>query len=157
MSFIGIIANKHDSINIEKFFSKKIDKQFIKIEEDNIENFKNILFETIVILNKISQSKQKYLESICRNARYLVINTDIDLKLENQNENNIITFGINQLSTVTISSVTEDRVLISQQRNIVNVKKQIVEAGEKVVNSRVKNNSRIYNILVKYIIEKIYM
>ena len=157
MSFIGIIANKHDFINIEKFFSKKIDKQFIKIEEDNIENFKNILFETIVILNKISQSKQKYLESICRNARYLVINTDIDLKLENQNENNIITFGINQLSTVTISSVTEDRVLISQQRNIVNVKKQIVEAGEKVVNSRVKNNSRIYNILVKYIIEKIYM
>ena len=157
MSFIGIIANKHDSINNKKFFSKKIDKQFIKIEEDNIENFKNILFETIVILNKISQSKQKYLESICRNARYLVINTDIDLKLENQNENNIITFGINQLSTVTISSVTEDRVLISQQRNIVNVKKQIVEAGEKVVNSRVKNNSRIYNILVKYIIEKIYM
>ena len=157
MSFIEIIENKDDFINIEKFFSKKIDKQFIKIEEDNIENFKNILFETIVILNKISQSKQKYLESICRNARYLVINTDIDLKLENQNENNIITFGINQLSTVTISSVTEDRVLISQQRNIVNVKKQIVEAGEKVVNSRVKNNSRIYNNLLKYIIEKIYI
>lgn len=156
MSFIGIIANKKDFLNIKKYFSKKIKADFIEIEENNIENIKNVFFDSIVILNTIAKSKQKYLEKICDNANYLIINSDIELKLGENNKKKIITFGMNQLATVTISSVTEDRVLIAQQRNIINSKNKVIEVKEKAVNSKVKNNSKIYNILIKYIIENIY-
>lgn len=157
MSFIGIIANKKQFKNIKKNVNKNISENIIDINEENIENIKNVVFETIIINKKLKWKKEKYeyLEKIYGKVKFLVINSDESVILKNQqsHKSNIITFGMNDKATATISSVTEDRILISLQRNIINVEGKTVEVEERVVEN---NKNNIYEILIEYILNIIY-
>ena len=163
MSFVGIIANDRDFKNIYKTFSKKdISKSvsIVQINENNIENIRNISFETLIFCRELtcSNAVHSYLDNLCNKATYLVINSDFYLHtppLKN-NECTIITFGLNQAATVTVSSISENGFVLSLQKNILKINKQVQEMEEKCIKTKSTNNYQLYKILVDYIIKIIY-
>lgn len=84
----------------------------------NIDNIKNVKFK-IIVLNK--ELINKNLESILLNAEYLIFNSDINVKLVENLNLKVITYGFNSKATVTASSITEEEMLVCIQRNIVDM------------------------------------
>lgn len=149
MTFIGIVSEKSDS-EVERAIAKHIftKSKILNINEDNIDNIKNIKFETVLILeSKTMVSKLENLKNILRNTQYLIINSDIEsnLLLLDKLSLNVITFGFNNKSTITASSVNEENVLICVQRNIMDKNNNIIEPQEVKINLNKVNN--IYKIM----------
>lgn len=133
MPFIGIIAEERKSNIIKKQIVErlKIDENLIiLIKEKNIENIKNIKFDTIILDRKFNNEKK--LKMVLENVKYLIINCDVvkSLNVLNDIEINVITYGFNSKATITASSVGEEEILVCLQRNIINAKKQKVEPQE---------------------------
>ena len=163
MSFIGVIANNRDFKNIQKIFLRKDmpnSISLIEINENNIENIRNISFETIIFCKELncSDTQKIYLNKICENAFYLIINSDFNWYIPpfTNNECTIITFGLNQKATVTVSSISENGFVLSLQSPIVTVNKAVHEIEEKSIKTKNPNNFKLYKILVEYIIKIIY-
>ena len=159
MIFIGIMSECKSYENIKEKL-KNEDINLIHINKKSIENIKNVKFETIIIdvnLKKFEQEKE-VIEQICNNSKYVFINTDINIennpKIKPQKE--IITYGLNQKATVTISSIKDRDILIYVQRNIKNNKEKIIEVGEKLVKVREETKLKNYEILILYITFLIY-
>ena len=159
MTFIGIISDNKSFDEIKENIPLE-NMKLIHINNKSIDNIKNITFETIIINKELKSLEEKInvIEKICNKAKYLVINTDIklDLNLDNNKKINIITYGLNQKSTVTISSITDNSILIDLQRNIKNKFGEIIEVGEKQVQTSGIGNKKMYEILIIYIIFTIY-
>ncbi len=163
MSLVGIVANDIDFKNIRKAFSKKdISKSvsIIEINENNIKNIRNIYFETLFFCKEINFSNVElsYLDKICENVSYLVINSDFNLHIPPliSESCTVITFGLNQKATVTVSSISENGFVLSLQQNITKHNKKIKEMEEKSIRTKNTNNFKLYKILVEYIIKIIY-
>lgn len=132
MSFIGIIANQKN----EEYIRKKLSAYFpmnniIFITEKNISNIKNVKFETILIDKAIKSNHD--LKNIISNCKYIILNTDlknIDLSILEDLRLNIITYGFNNKATFTISSITENKIIICLQRIIKNIFDDIYEPQE---------------------------
>lgn len=160
MIFLGIVSSKKNYLKIKKeiFKAKENPDKYdiIQITEDNVTNIKNITFNSIIIFDEIKwkANSKKDLEKVCDNSKYLIINSDIEMNLEGKNKKQIITFGMNQMATVTVSSITEDKILISLQRNIIDIEGNIKEVEE--ISVKNKKNFDIYILLIKYIIESIF-
>ena len=159
MNFIGVISDHKSFENINSHL-KKEEIKLININKKSIGNIKNIKFETIIINSNLNNFKQEeyVIEQLCLNAKYLFINTDVNIKfsISPQSKVNIITYGLNQKATVTISSITETDILIYLQRNIKNAKGKVIEVGEKMININENNKLKTYEILMIYIIFLIY-
>ena len=154
MTFIGVISDNKIFENI-KILLRNEKFKLIHINKKSIENIKNIRFETIIIDSNLENFKQEenIIEQICLNSKYLVINTDINLRFNISNKKiNIITYGLNQKATVTVSSITDTDVLIYLQRNIQTVTNKMVEVGEKRIKIDESSKLKIYEILIIYII-----
>ena len=154
MTFIGLISDNKSFENI-KIHLKNEKFKLIHINKKSIENIKNIRFETIIIDSNLENFKQEenIIEQICLNSKYLVINTDINLRFNiSNNKINIITYGLNQKATVTVSSITDTDALIYLQRNIQTVTNEIIEVGEKRIKIDESRKLKIYEILIIYII-----
>ncbi len=162
MSFVGIIANDRDFKNIRKVFERKyIPKSvsIIEINEDSIENMRNINFETLIFCRdlKCNNLQNSYLEKICNNASYIVINNDfVYFPTTLKSNTNIITYGLNKHSTVTVSSISENGYVISLQKSIIKNNNKIYEIEEKSIKAKNTNNYKLYKNLITYIIKIIY-
>lgn len=160
MSFIGIIAENATYEFIKKEILKKENIKLIRIKKRDIENIKNIKFETVIICEEIKKIgyKKKFLDKIIDNTNYLVINSDINIQsnIFLNKKLNIITYGLNQKATVTASSISEDNVMVCLQRNIKNKDGEIIEVQETRINEKNINNKKVYSILVSYIISQMY-
>ena len=145
MNFIGVIGK--DSLN----------SNTIRINERNIENLKNIKFQIIIINSDLSKFENLLEEVgiIIRNSEYVIINSDLDIKVDISDSirKKIITCGLNQKSTVTVSSITEERVLIDLQREIETIDNKIIEPEEKMATNY--GNTDIHDILMNYAEETI--
>ena len=155
MTFIGVVSDNKSFQNIESNIKgKKIN--LIHINKKSIANIKNIKLEIVIINSDLNEFEHelKTLKCICSNAKYIVINTDINLKFDllNKNKNIIVTYGLNHKATVTISSITENNVLIYLQRSIKNIEGTTIEVGEKLVKTSENSKLKIYEILIIYII-----
>ena len=164
MAFIGVIAGKHDT-QIKRVLDSNLNSPnkehtIIIINEKNIDNIKNIRFETILVITLEEITKKKeIINELFENTKYLVINADIDidsLEIINNMKLNVITFGFNQKATVTASSV-EENLMICLQRKIINVNKKVLEPQEiviKITNKKLLNNTHnlmgIASILLIY-------
>ena len=145
MAFIGVIAESKNEMQIKKIISKNLNSEnkehtVITINSKSIDNIKNIRFETILVIS-LEELSKKYsmINEILKNAKYLVINSDIDennLEFINNTKVNAITFGFNQKATITASSV-EDNLMLCIQRKIIDVNRNILEPQE----IEVKNNN----------------
>ena len=163
MSFVGIVANNRDFNNIQKTFLKNNASKsisLVQINGKNIENMRNITFETIIICKKVNytNSQVSFLNKICENTSYLAINRDLDFHTPPSVNKNctIITFGLNQSATITVSSISENGFVLSLQKNIKNIYGNIYEMEEKSIKSQNISTSNLYKILVDYIIKIIY-
>ena len=161
MSFIGIISDNKDFEHLKNICLKNINVNnlnIINLNKQTIENLRNVRFDAIIINNDLSKvmNKTEFLENICGNTKYLIVNTDICLKLESFNckETMIITYGLNQKSTITASSITDDNILVAIQRNIRNIYGKVVDVQE--INIKKMPGDKVYQILIKCIIKIIY-
>ena len=130
MFFIGIVSEEKNEKHIKDILKQKIENEnVVFINEKNIENIKNIKFK-IIVLNKGKDNKN--IKNILLNAEYLILNSDINVKIDliENLDLKVITYGFNSKSTVTASSVTEEEMLICVQRNIINIKGKKIEPQE---------------------------
>ena len=130
MFFIGIVSEEKNEKHIKDILKQKIENEnVVFINEKNIENIKNIKFKIIVLNNGIDN---KNIKNILLNAEYLILNSDINVKIDliENLDLKVITYGFNSKSTVTASSVTEEEMLICVQRNIINIKGKKIEPQE---------------------------
>ena len=140
MAFIGVFFDEKLYMMIKnyKWLSKK--NNVILIKESNIENMRNITFETVIISNKIKYNET--VRKILENATYLLVNADskIDFQIFIGLDLSIITYGFNPKATVTVSSSESKKLLLCIQRNIITVDNIIIEPQEIFVNLSGKNN-----------------
>ncbi len=162
MSFIGIVSDsKCFDIIKEKIKENDKENQFnlIHINSKSIDNIKNIRFEVLVVNCELEELKdyQSNLEKIYSNAKYLILNTDINKEEFEPNKHiQIITYGLNHKSTVTISSISDTDILIYLQRNIKNISNSIIEVEEKRIKIKEKSKCKTYDVMILYIIFTIY-
>ena len=159
MTFIGMISDYKSFENIKEILNKnsKNDINLIHVSKKSISNIKNIRFETIIIDARLSEFKEETLliEKICLYAKYIVINTDINTEIPisiKKSKAHIITYGLNQKATVTISSITESSILIYLQKSLKNIKGKNIDIGEKRIKVDEENRLKTYEFLIIYII-----
>lgn len=148
MLFIGIITDQKSENDIKRLLANNnflTENNVIFIREKNIDNIKNVHFDTVVINKEFEKTEE--LNKLLENAKNVIIN--IDTNIENKGLNvvnsNIITYGFNSKSSITISSVTDDDVLIYLQRNICNNYGEIEVQEIKIENNP---NYSIYDLII---------
>lgn len=148
MIFIGIVTDTKSESYIKKIqnnneiFNKY---HIIFIKEKSIDNIKNIKFETIIINREFNDEYS--INKLIAKSKYLIINEDIDMAISLLNDvnSNIITYGFNSKSTITMSSVTEDSIQICVQRNILSKQNEI---EQQEISLTKEAESEIYDIML---------
>lgn len=158
MAFIGIITNKKSFDIINNNLPEGLDINLIRINEKNISNFRNIKFDMLVLNQNILEENEKLedISKILKNVKYLIINLDLKIDIhEIENKKiNIISFGMNSKSTITISSAKEEQLLIAIQRKIINDVGNVIEEEERKIN--ISEYKDIYSSLILEIIKIVY-
>ena len=155
MFFIGIITNQKNEIYIRKKLSKILPEANIMfITQNNITNMKNVQFETIVIDANVKNKME--LRKIVSNAKYIILNTDINMDTNIINDLNltIITYGFNNKATFTVSSIEEQNIIICLQRIIFNKKGIKIEPQEYKI--EIDENIEKYAIIASQILTVMY-
>lgn len=157
MLFIGIVTDSKSEHDIEQLLLKNNvlkENNVIFIKEKNIDNIKNVHFDTVVINREFN--KMFELNKILSNAKNVVINMDTnsDNSVINENEKKLITYGFSSKSNITISSVTDDDVLICVQRNIYNNYGEIEVQDVKLENDY---NYNVYDLIIVLALFLMYM
>ena len=135
------------------------DASIILIDKENIENLQNIKFEALIINSEINLDNKSivFLQKICKNLKYLIVNTDKNtyVNILNNDRICIITYGLNHKCTVTASSIKEENIMIALQREIIDRYGHLMIIGEK----RVKpiENLDIYGTMTIFIIKLLYL
>ncbi len=163
MHFIGIFSNHSEyeiiKQNIIKILDRK-DLELIHISSNNIQNMKNIVFETIVLCHQenMNDEQKSVLNKLCSNCMFIIVNADAfcKTKMIGNKKTNCVSYGLNQKSTITVSSIQEDKAILSIQRNINNLEKKTIEMGEMEVDVKKYKLDQIENILAIFAIYLVY-
>lgn len=152
MFFIGIITDKNSENNIKHIMKNKFNEnEIIFLNKENLENFRNVKFDSIIINEDIGE--EYILDKILEKSKYILWNSDIHCK-SNKIKNicsNVITYGYNSKATVTISSATEENYLIFIQENINDT------AGmQEIKFEKQKNNINAYDGMIITIMNLLY-
>ena len=159
MSLVGIVAKNKDICEIKKEL-KNQNIEIIEITKQSIKNIKHIRFEEIIFLQNINieTEEYKYMNEIIANTKFLIFNGDIEIdilsKLEIKKPIKTITFGFNSKSTITISSIKDEKIIVYIQRDIENANGEIIEMQEKQIIT--KDIKKIYNNIVVFIIKELH-
>lgn len=163
MHFVGIFSKGNSFQNIKEEILNELsakDINIINITSKNIENLKNISFETIIICNQLTNftEHQESIKKLLMNSKYIIINSEVRINNEffEEIKSKIITYGLNQKSTITISSVSEENVLISLQRNLENIKGKTIEMEEKNIHKDKNNGLKVEDFMIIFAISLIY-
>lgn len=131
MSFIGIVTNAKNELCMSKIFKQNFQKEeIIFITDKNIENMKNIHFETIVIDTNMNHIEE--LKWILSNTKYVILNADGILEPDIFEDLNlvVISYGFQSKATFTVSSVEETNIIICLQRIMRTINNLIYEPQE---------------------------
>ena len=163
MPFIGVIAKECDSNFIKnEILKNSINNKFdiFNINQKNIQNIKNITFESIIINEDIIEllKYSKYLEEIMKKAKYIIINSDVikNISILGDNKINIITYGLNNQASVTISSVKDEDILICVQKSFQSINGKYIEEQEINIKILKNNLKKLCNTLSIFTILSIY-
>lgn len=169
MTFVGVVTDgKDEEFIINNIESNLRDKsvKVISINNNSIDNIKNVKFETILIDDVLTNDKRKEsinskekretLKEIIKNSKNIILNSDIVENLEMVKNLNlsVITYGFNSKATVTMSSLDDDNMLVCLQRNIRDIDGTIIEQQELYVNlqdkaGRINNTKRLGMLTTK--------
>ena len=159
MPLVGIIAKKRDIQAIKKEVQGN-NIEIIEITKESIKNIRNIRFEQIIFLQNINLEPEeyKYMNEIISKVQYLILNGDIEIeflkKIDIQKPIKLVTFGFNSKSTITISSVKDEKIIVCIQRDIEKADGKLLEIQEKEIRST--ECKKIYNKLVVFIIKELH-
>ena len=131
MFFIGVVTNQKNEEYIKNKLSNVVPAEnIIFITEKNIFNIKNIKFESLLIDSKINNTTE--LRKLISNSKYIILNSDIEMNLDAIKNLDlvVITYGFNNKSTFTVSSIEENEIIICLQRIIFNKKGNEIEPQE---------------------------
>ena len=149
MLHIGLIS-KNKNVELIKELNLYEDVQAVNIKE--ISHQRRDPIDILVIEDHVV--KKEIIETLMKEIHYLIIQDHIhNIQLNLDREISVITFGFNHKSTVTISSVTEENIVICIQRMIRGIHNQVIQPGESII-----KNTNQYNInkhIIKKIIEEI--
>lgn len=162
MFFIGVVSDSrryNDLLYILQKNKNINDICVFNINNKNINNLKNIKFDLIIIeesLTKINESNTVFY-NLCKKVKYLLINSDINIgsKILGNIEANIITFGLNHKSTITFSSITDEKVLISVQRSFANINDKDIEFGEYKIEITPEERTYLHELMINFAINKL--
>ena len=163
MAFIGLVAEKQKYEFVNNNLSKDMNKNditLININKNSINNLQRVKFDAIVVLNSLDKLmvETQIINNICKNVKFFILNSDLEI-INNPFDNittNVITFGLNQKATVTFSSITDEDILVSVQREFKNSQNKTIEQGEYSYKISKIDRTNLQEILVEFIIEKIY-
>lgn len=159
MPLVGIIAKKRDIKAIKKDIQEK-SKEIVEITNESIKNIKNIKFEQIIFLEdiKLEEEQYSYMKEIIANAKFVIINGDIEIDILKQikieRPIKLITIGFNSKSTITISSVSDEKIIVYIQREIEKNNSKMLECQEKEIICN--RDKKIYNNLAVFIINELH-
>ena len=131
--------------------------ELIELNSESIKNLKNIKFDEI-IYNKdinLTEEEYKFMREIINKTKYILINSDEKIKIPENILIKIITFGFNSKSTIMISSVKENYIIISVQREIEKLNGDIIENQEKKIEIEQNKKSSIYNEIINFLIKEL--
>ena len=160
MPLIGIIEKKRDIKEIKSNLDKSY--ELIEITNKSIINLKNIKFEEIIINKDIilSELECKYLIEIIHETKYIIVNADTEIqilkKVKLEKPIKIITYGFNSKATISISSVKDDYIIVSIQREIEKANNKKIENQERKIEISYEKNSKIYNKIINFIIKELH-
>jgi len=157
MPLIGVIAKKKDIKEIKRQLGNMC--EFVEITDKSIKNLRNIKFEGIIIDKDIKCDKEeyKYINDIIKNSNYILKNLDVKIeKLKEVENGNIITYGFNSKAIISISSVKDDYIIVSIQKEIEKLNKKKIENQEKKIEILNEKNTKIYNKLIVFIIKELH-
>ena len=160
MSIIGIIASERQANRIRKEIKQDLEIELININYRSIENIKNIKFKIIIIQDSFEKlkEKQEYIKQILKSAQYVLVNTDIAINENIFKEINakILTYGLKQKSTITVSGLEEKQIIISIQRSFKNIKGKMISEQEIPVYLEKNGTRDLYNSLIKMSIMNLF-
>ena len=156
MFFIGVVTDKNSENNIKNImYTKKIkDSKIIFLNNENVSNFRNVKFDSIVLNEDIANKLE--ITKIMKNSKYILLNTDIHYKSDNLKsiQSNVITYGYNSKAMVTISSATEDDYMFYIQDNICSRNK--IEEIQEIKFEKNRNNINAYDGMIITIMDMLY-
>ena len=142
MSFIGVLTERKNEAYLKKQLEgEKLDTIYF-LNENTIENMRNIKFETL-LLGKEIEKKQDIIRSITNKIKFLIVNSDIPRNLEILKDLDVtlITYGFNSKATLTTSSIEDNRVMLCLQRNLENIYGEEIESQEMKIETKKNGNS----------------
>lgn len=152
MQLIGIVSKNEDGVKEYIKLNKKLNlNNVFFINDKSMNNIKNIKFETILILDdKYDIENEGVLQKIILNSKYLIIQSEVQDKLNfiEDNQINVITFGFNHKSTVTASSTELENIMICVQRSIKCVNGKVIEPQEILIDKKCENINIIMGIAI---------
>ena len=133
MNFVGIVSNRISNKQASRILVDGINEEKYKlffINDKNVANYKNVKFDTILIDDSLD--KKISLHNILEKSEYIVINSDIkdNFDIIHDINSKVITYGFMEKSTVNISSVEDENLMISIQRGIQKKDGTIIENQE---------------------------
>ena len=155
MLFIGVVTNHKNEIYIrDRLYNLLPKENVIFITGKNIANIKNIKFETLIIDTKIDNRND--FRKIVSNAKYVILNADIEINVELFSDLSltVITYGFNNKATFTVSSITENIIIICLQRIIFNKKGYMIEPQEYQIENQI--NIEKYTLIAISILDILY-
>ena len=161
MPLVGIIAKKRDFQSIKKEL-QDCNIELIHLNKETIINVNKIFFEEIIILEDINLKPGEYklMNEVVLKTKYLIINADIEINILKyitiEKPVKVITFGFNSKSTISISSVNDEKIIVCLQRNLERVDNKIIESQEKEIKIVKDTNRKIHNKLVVFIIKELH-
>ncbi len=131
MSLIGVLTEPKSKVYLKEELKKRQWEDVFFLTEDTIQNMHNVKFDIFLLGKKIT-TNQEVIRTIAKGTDYFILNSDIkeNLVLLENLDLRIITYGYNQKSTITASSVEENKMMICLQRAIRNVEREVIEPQE---------------------------
>ncbi len=158
MPIIGIVAKENESNFIKNEIIKNAKKskfEIININKKSIQNIKNIKFDVLAICENIEDflKDSYYLKDIIYKTNYIIVNLD---KCNLEEPKNLITYGLNTKSTITISSIKEETTMLCIQHKINGPQNNLIEEQENIINIKKNNINKLYNTMVIFTILLLY-
>lgn len=154
MPFIEIITDSKSQAQLNKVITKSMvnNCDILYIKDKNIENTKNIKLETLILNRSIENVDIR--KKILENSKNIILNLDLNAGIEQNLKTNIISYGYNSKSDITVSSVEDDQILICIQHTITSIYNRKIEPQEIKVN--IKSDINVYNIMIIIALTSLY-
>lgn len=151
MFLVGVFADKKTQKMLEQ---NREDVKIIPVSPETVKNMKNVTFDTIII-DKEMEDMEK-IEPFMKKSEYIVFNSDRKNTIPQIKNKQVafITYGFNSKSTVTASSIMEEKILICLQRNVKSKSGNIIEPQEFWVKANQRND--VYEIMAETCMNLIY-